>query len=85
MRTPAKVTVSSIRKFFEDKVIKPRYKTTSKSRTARSGRKIDFDTSGEDKMSSPPKEQRRGKSGVSQQGVIEIDNSRKRPRDKQQE
>ena len=88
MRTPAKVKVSSIRKFFEDKVIKPRYKITSKSRTARtarSGRKMEFGSSSEDEMSSPPKDQRKGKTGSSQQETMETDSTRKRPRDEQQE
>ena len=88
MRTPAKVKVSVIRKFFEDKVLKPKYKVVNKSRTARtirSGRKIEFDTSSEDEMSSPPKEQRKGKTGTIQEiTVMETDSTRKRPRDEQQ-
>ncbi len=87
MRTPAKVKVSTIRKFFEDKVLKPKYRIVSKSRTARtvrSGRKIEFESSSEDEMSSPPKEQRKGKDGISQE-AMETDNTRKRPRDELQE
>ncbi len=59
MRTPAKVKVSSIRKFFEDKVLKPKYKIVNKSRSARtvrSGRKLEFEFSSEGEMSSPPKD-----------------------------
>ena len=61
MRTPAKVKVSIIRKFFEDKIVKPKYKTRGKTRsarTARSGRKINFSTSSSEEEMNSPKEKR---------------------------